>query len=300
MKRIKYLIKLLVHPYLLLEKLAFNFGSDKQYLKIWYRNRMGYWMDFDNPKTFNEKLQWLKLNDRKPEYTTMVDKNAVKNYVADIIGDQYLIPTLGVWDKFDDINFDALPNQFVLKCTHDSGGLVICKDKSKLDKKAAKTKIEKSLATDFYRLGREWPYKNVPRRIIAEQYMEDEKDKDLKDFKFMCFNGEVQSTFVCSDRATGKGLHVTFFDRDWNKLPFERHYPASIEPIPQPINYHRMMTLAEKLSRNIPFVRVDFYEINGNVYFGELTFFPGCGTEEFNPVEWDYKFGQMINIDNIK
>ena len=261
---------------------------------------MGYWMDFKNPKTFNEKLQWLKLYNRKPEYTTMVDKYAVKKYVADIIGDQYIIPTLGVWNSFEKIDFDNLPNQFVLKCTHDSGGLVICKDKSKFNWNATKEKIKTSLKTDFYKLGREWPYKNVPRRIIAEKYMEDSNDPDLKDYKFMCFNGKVQSTFVCSDRSTGKGLHVTFLDRNWVKLPFERHYPSSLDPISKPVCYDEMVYLAEKLSAGIPFVRVDFYEINKKVYFGELTFFPGCGTEKFTPSEWDLKLGQMINIDNIK
>lgn len=300
MKKLLLLINLLLHPIKLLELLAYKFSSDKLYLKIWYYNRMGYWMDFNNPKTFNEKLQWLKLYNRKPEYTTMVDKYAVKKFVADIIGDEYIIPTLGVWDSFEDIDFDKLPNQFVLKCTHDSGGLVICKDKSKFNKVAAKEKIEASLKTDFYKLGREWPYKNVPRRIIAEKYMEDSNDPDLKDYKLMCFNGIVQSTFVCSDRATGKGLHVTFMDRNWEKLPFERHYPSSSDPITKPVCYEEMVVLAEKLSAGIPFVRVDFYEINKKVYFGELTFFPGCGTEEFTPTEWDFKLGQMINIDNLK
>lgn len=302
MKRIKYWIKLLVHPYLMLEKLAFHFGTDKQYLRIWYLNRMGYWMNFDNPKTFNEKLQWLKLYNRKPKYTTMVDKYAVKKYVADIIGEQYIIPTLGVWDKFDDIDFDTLPDQFVLKCTHDSGGLVICKDKSKLDKKAAKAKIEKSLATDFWKLGREWPYKNVPRRIIVEKFMAPEKSnapKDLPDYKFFCFNGEPKYCQVIRDRNTKET--IDFYDMDWHHQEFVGLNPLARNgrtPVTRPLNLDEMKDICRKLADGTPFVRVDLYVIDDKKYFGELTFYPASGIGIFTPEKWAGKLGELLTLPN--
>lgn len=270
--------------------------SDEQFLKREYYLALGKPLNLDNPQTFNEKLQWLKIHNRKPEYTTMVDKYTAKQYVADRIGSQYIIPTLGVWDHFDDIDFDVLPNQFVLKCTHDSRGLVICTDKAKFDKKSAKKKIEHCLKRKYYYTHREWPYKDVEPRIIAEKYMENTFKGDLKDYKLMCFNGKVKATFVCSDRFSNTGLKVTFYNTDWKRMPFERHYPASETEIDRPQTYKEMVTLAEKLSENIPFIRVDFYEINGRVYFGELTFFPGSGYEEFTPEEWDKTFGDWIEL----
>ncbi len=275
-----------------------NNVSDEEYLRQIYRFRMGKDLNLDNPKTFNEKLQWLKLHDRKPEYTTMVDKYEVKKYVADIIGEEYIIPTLGVWDNVGDIEFDKLPNQFVLKCTHDSGSIVICKDKSKLDFEEAKKKLKKGLDRNLFWYGREWPYKDVKPRIIAEPYMEDGKAHELIDYKFMCFNGVVKCSFTCSERFTESGLKVTFFDKDWNVMPFERHYPASKNPPKKPINYDKMIQFSEKLSKGILFVRVDFYEINGQLFFGELTFYPGSGFEEFTPEEWDYKLGDFLKLKN--
>ena len=268
--------------------------SDEQFLKKEYFLQMGKPLNLNDPKTFNEKLQWLKIHNRKPEYTTMVDKYAVKQYVADRIGEQYIIPTLGVWEHFDDIDFDNLPKQFVLKCTHDSGGIVICRDKSKLDKKTAKKKLEYYLKRKYYYIHREWPYKNVKPRIIAEKYMTNGDGEDLNDYKLMCFNGKVKTTFVCSDRFSKDGLKVTFYDTDWRRMPFERHYPASKTEIDKPQTYEEMVILAEKLAFGIPFVRVDFYEINGNIYFGELTFFPGSGYEEFTPEEGDNTLGNWI------
>ena len=272
--------------------------SDEKYLTKKYKLILKRNLNLANPKTFNEKLQWLKLYDRKPEYTTMVDKYAVKKYVADIIGEEYIIPTLGVWNHFDEIDFDKLPNQFVLKCTHDSGGIVICKDKNKLDLKSAKKKIEKCLKRNYYWSSREWPYKDVKPRIIAEPYMEDSKAHELIDYKFMCFNGKVKCSFTCSERFSKDGLKVTFFDKDWNVMPFERHYPVSKNPQKKPINYDKMIQFSEQLSKGISFVRVDFYEINGQLYFGELTFYPGGGFEEFTPEEWDYKLGDFLKLKN--
>lgn len=293
------------NPYKLLSALAYrgrlNFLSDEQYLKMIYRGTIGKRLDLKNPKTFNEKLQWLKLYNRKPEYTMMVDKYAVREYIKKKLGEEYLIPLLGVWDSSDDIDFDKLPNQFVLKCNHNSGlGMCICKDKSKLDIDKVKKELKKGLEEDYYLTSREWPYKDVPRKIIAEKYMEEKPNTELNDYKLMCFNGKVRCSFVCSERFSDDGLRVTFFDKDWNVMPFERHYPKSVNAIEKPKTYEKMVEFAEILSKDIPFVRVDFYEISGKLYFGELTFFPGSGYEEFEPEEWDYKLGKMIDLNLIK
>ncbi len=275
----------------------YNSMPDEEYLKKKFKYSMGKELNLDNPQTFNEKLQWLKLYDRKPVYTTMVDKYEAKKYVADIIGEEYIIPTLGVWNHFDEIDFDKLPNQFVLKCTHDSGGLVICKDKAKLDKAAAKKKIEKSLKRDFYLNGREWPYKNVKPRIIAETYMEDEETKELRDYKFFCFNGKVKALFIASERQTkDEETKFDFFDADYNHLPFTNGHPNA-EVLPKkPVMFEEMKVLAEKLSQGVPELRVDFYEVNGKIYFGELTFSHWSGMMPFDPEEWDKTFGDWIEL----
>ena len=277
----------------------FNWMSDETYLKIAFRSLMGKKLDLKNPQTFNEKLQWLKLYDRKPIYTTMVDKYEAKKYVADKIGEQYIIPTLGVWDKFEDIDFDKLPNQFVLKCTHDSGGLVICRDKSKFDIEAARKKISRSLKRNYFWQGREWPYKDVKPRIIAEKYMEDTSTNDLKDYKFFCFNGVPKILFIASDRANPKEeTKFDFYDINYNHLDFTNGHPNAVSQPLKPIKFEEMVNLAGKLSQNIPLLRVDFYEISGKVYFGELTFSHWSGFVPFNPEKWDKIIGTWIDIDN--
>ena len=274
---------------------------DKQYLCLMYWAMLHKKLDLKNPKTFNEKIQWLKINDRKPEYTVMVDKYAAKQYVADRIGEQYIIPTLGVWESFDDIDFESLPNQFVLKCTHDSGGLVVCKDKSKLDKAAAKEKIEKSLKRNYYWSGREWPYKNVPPRIIAEKYMSDSQETNgeelsLKDYKFYCFDGTMKFVMINSDRNSNKPTKADYFDRDFNWLDFTWGYGhAEVRP-EKPDKFKEMVSIAEKLSKRLPHIRVDLYECIGQISFGELTFYDGSGFDEISPVEWDYKIGDYIKL----
>lgn len=274
----------------------YNHLPDKEYLKRLYQAKMGKPLDLENPRTFNEKIQWIKLYDRKPAYTMMADKYAVRAYIAEKLGDEYLIPLLGVWDDPEEIDFNALPDQFVLKCNHNSGlGMCICKDKSKLNIKKVKEELKKGLRQDYYLTGREWPYKNIKRRIIAEQYIVDSKGK-LDDYKFMCFNGVVECSFVCSERFSGKGLHVTFFDREWKVLPFERQYPSVKEGFARPSGYERMVEMAELLTKEIPFARVDFYDVDGKIFFGELTFFPGSGMEAFSPEVWDEKLGDMIRI----
>lgn len=271
--------------------------TDKFFLKILFKLRMGYQLDLDNPKTYNEKLQWLKLHNRKPEYTKMVDKVGAKEYVANIIGEEYIIPTIGVWDRVEDIDWDALPNQFVLKCTHDSGGIVICPDKSKLDIRAAKKMLKWGLRRNFYAQNREWPYKNVKHRIIGEQYMVDESGYELKDYKWFCFDGEPKALFIATDRGVEtEETKFDFFDADFNHLPFTNGHPNSPRPILKPQGFEKMKELAAKLSQGQPHLRVDFYDINGKIYFGELTFYHWSGTTPFEPIEWDYKFGEWIKL----
>lgn len=273
-----------------------NILSDETYLKLTYRVRFGEKLDFKNPITFNQKIQWLKLHDRQERYVELVDKVRVKDYVAKTIGEQYIIPTLGVWNSFDDIDFDSLPNQFVLKCNHDSGSIVICRDKATFDYERARKKLAKGLKTDMYYWGREWPYKMVERKILAEAYMEDDNSEELKDYKLMVFNGKVKCSFVGSERFSEDGLKINFFNTDWKVMPFERHYPMSKRKIERPLNYDEMVELAEKLAKDIPFTRIDFYEVGGKTYFGEITLYPGSGLEEFTPYEWDKTLGTWIKL----
>jgi len=274
-----------------------NFLSDRSYIKIMFYMNIGKKLDLKAPKTFNEKLQWLKLYDRRPEYIQLVDKYEVKKYIANQIGDKYVIPTLGVWDRFDDIDFDALPDQFVLKCTHDSGGLVICKSKAQFDKDVARKKINACLNRNYYWHGREWPYKNVKPRIIAEQYMEQNGEKDLTDYKFYCFNGEPKFLYVSVGLSNHETAQIGFLDLDWELMPMRRTDFAELTNIPpKPINFDKMVEFARELSHNIPFLRVDFYEINGKLYFGELTFYPGAGFTVLKPEEWDKTFGDWITL----
>ena len=254
---------------------------------------------------FNEKLNWLKLNDHNPLYTTLVDKYAVKKWVADKIGEQYIIPTLAVWEKAEDIDFDALPDQFVLKVNHDSGGLVICKDKSKLDRQAAIAKLSRALKNNGYWYGREWPYKNVKPCIIAEAFMSDGQHADLTDYKFFCFNGIPLYCQVISDRSTGE--KIDFFDMEWNfqkftglHRPHYPHYPHYPYKIEKPICFENMKQVCGILAKDIPFVRVDFYEVQGKMYFGEMTFYPAGGFGEFSPNEWNYIFGDKLILDKEK
>ena len=269
---------------------------DKLYLKLMFRFKMGYWMDFDNPKTFNEKLQWLKLYNRKPEYTRMVDKFAVKEYVESIIGAEYIIPTLGVWNRFEDIDFETLPEKFVLKTTHGGGGggIIICKNKALLDIGATKVRLSKSLKQNIYRTFKEWPYKNVPRKIIAEQYIADSEDGELKDYKFFCFNGRVEYYKIDFDRFVEH--KANYFDRDGNLMRFGEEVcpPDYNKRLEMPQQISKMIILAEKLSQNLPFARIDLYCTDNKVYFGEITFFPAGGFGKFTPSNWDAILGDLI------
>lgn len=273
--------------------------SDKYFLETRYQNVFQKNLNLQNPQTFNEKLQWLKLNDRKDIYTKMVDKYEAKSYVSKIIGNKYIIPTLGIYNNFDEIDFNKLPNQFVIKCTHDSGGLVIVTDKSKLDIKKAKKKINKSLKKNYYYPGREWPYKNVKPRIIIEKYMKDNSINDLMDYKFFCFNGKCKFFKIDFNRLTKH--QANYYDTNGNILPFGEEIcpPDFAKKLELPVNLKKMINLAEKLSQNITFLRVDFYEINGNIYFGELTFYPASGFGKFQPEEWDLKLGNLIDLSMV-
>lgn len=273
--------------------------SDKMFIKIQYAGLMGKPLNLNDPKTFNEKLNWLKLNDRKPLYTILVDKYRVKEYVSHKIGQQYVIPTLAVWNSIDEIDFDSLPDKFVLKTTHsgDSLGVVICKDKSTFNISEAKNELQKSLNIDYYKAGREWPYKNVPPRIIAEKYIEDGSG-DLFDYKFFCFDGAVKALFVATDRSAG---HVKFdyYDADFNHLNFVQSHPMSDKTISKPANFDLMKSIASNLSQGIPHVRVDLYNVNGIIYFGEMTFYNYGGCVAFHPEDWDYTFGSWLDLPTI-
>ena len=280
----------------LLFRLAPYIKDDVTYIKWRWKAYMDYPLNLEDPNTFNEKLQWIKLHDRQPIYSKLVDKYEVKQYVADIIGEEHIIPTIGVYNRVEDIDFEALPQQFVLKCTHDSGGIVICKDKSLLDHDAAIRKLQHGLKKNYYYQNREWPYKNVKPRIIAEQYM-DNDGQELDDYKVHNFNGEPKVVLVCSNRYKESGLAEDFYSCEWEHLDISRpglRHSAEVQE--KPAELDEMLDLAKKLSVGIPFVRTDFYIINHQVYFGEMTFFPACGMKPFVPREWDYKFGSYIML----
>lgn len=270
---------------------------DRLYIQVKYLKCFGKRCNFRNPQTFNEKLQWLKLYDHKPEYTVMVDKYKVREYISDKIGEQYLIPLLGVWNDPDEIDFNALPNQFVLKCNHNSGvGMCICKDKTKLDVEKVKKNLRRGINQDYYLTGREWPYKNVTRKIIAEKFMIDDSVSELRDYKFYCFNGTVKLLMIASNRFSKEQTCFDYFDREYKHVDLVWGNPNSKSYPDKPKTFDEMVKISEKLSAGVPHVRVDLYECNGKVYFGELTFFDGSGFEKFENEEWNYKLGKMIQL----
>lgn len=269
---------------------------DRLWISILYRVKMGKKLDLKNPKSFNEKLQWLKLYDRRSEHIEMVDKYAAKQKIAAIIGNEYIIPTLGIWSNVEDINFDALPARFVLKCTHDSGGGWICKDRDAFDLKKAKEKMTQFLKRNFYIQYREWPYKMIVPRIMAEQYIEDDETHELNDYKFFCFNGKVKFFKIDFDRFSNH--RANYFDREGNLLPFgEMSFPPDFNrKLKIPDVLEKMIVLAEKLSTQELFVRVDFYYCNRKIYFGEMTYYPASGLGKFIPPEWDEMIGLELEL----
>lgn len=267
--------------------------SDEFYIKNQYELRLGKKLNLQNPQTFNEKLQWLKLYDQNPLYTKLVDKYAVRKYIAGKIGEEHLIPLLAHYHHFDEINFNELPNQFVLKCTHDSGGVVICKDKSTFNLAEARRKINNSLNRNYYYDGREWPYKNVEPKIICEKYIE-ESGQPPKDYKFFCFNGQPKIIQVDLDRF--KGHKRNMYDSKWNLLDFNLMYETSSAKIEKPLQLNNMIEIVSKLSKEIPFVRVDLYQVENKIFFGELTFYPENGTGRFTPESYDDLLGSWIKL----
>lgn len=295
------IIKTIKEPYLCLGSflnLLSPLLNDKTFLKWKFYSIFHRFPDFKNPKTFNEKLQWLKIYDHKPEYSQMVDKADAKEYVANIIGEEYIIPTYGVWEKFDDIDFSQLPNQFVLKCTHDSGGYYICKNREDLDIEETRKKIEYGLGKSAYWSTREWPYKNVKPRVLAEAFMTDGDGLEgLSDYKFFCFDGYVHSVMLCLDRHLGN-TKFYFFDKDWNLLRLNirgKEAPKDFT-LPKPQNIEKMFEIASVLSKGHKFLRVDLYNSDGKIYFGELTFFPDSGFDSNLLPETDKLLGDLIKL----
>lgn len=302
MKKINKYIK---DPFLIgfwiVMRMAPLFKNDELYLRMLYFLSMHERLDLKKPQTFGEKMQWLKLYNRNPEFTMMVDKCAVKDYVAQIIGEEYIIPTIGVWDKLDDIDFDNLPNKFVLKTTHGGGsvGVVICRDKHTFDKKRAIKKLKKSMKQNLYIESREWPYKDVKRRIIAEPLLgDDDTDaQDLTDYKFFCFDGEPRYCQVIRDRHSQET--IDFFDMNWTHQEFIGLNPVAVPAVTRPsrpTNYEKMQKIAKALSKDIIFSRIDLYEVNDKIYFGEITFYPNSGFGTFTPTEYNWILGNMIVI----
>ena len=269
--------------------------SDKVYLKWYYFLYTGKRLDFNNPKTFSEKIQWLKIHNTSPEYTIMADKYAMKRFVAGKIGEGHTFPLLGVWDRFDDIDFDSMPDKFVLKTNHDSGGVWIIQDKATADLAKIKKDADHRLSKNYFYPGREHPYKHIPRRIIAEPYMEDMAGCDLKDYKVFCFSGVPMFIQVDSDRFSAHKRD--FYDTNWNLMDFGVLFPRSYKAIKRPDHFDEMLEIARKLSSKIPFLRVDLFNIKGKIYVGELTFHPGGGVEKIEPKEWENKLGDLIKID---
>ncbi len=276
-------------------KYALRFLPDKPYIQLYYFLQFRHFCHLRHPETYNEKLNWLKLHDHRPEYPGMVDKFEAKQYVADRIGEEYIIPTLGVWDTFNEIDFDTLPKQFVLKCTHDSEGIVIVKDKDTLDVDAAGEKLTRALNQNFYYIGREWAYKSIQPRIIAEQYMEDTKVGELRDYKFFCFDGVPRSLFVATGR-TEDATCLDYFDMEFHHLDLRQKYPNATVHIEKPQQFDQMAQLAHILSQGYPHIRVDFYEVDGRVYFGELTLYNFSGFMPFQPDEWDKTWGDWLML----
>lgn len=273
--------------------------SDEKYLRLIYWIKFGKKLNLEHPTTFNEKLQWLKLHDHNPMYPRMVDKITAKDYVASIIGDEYIISTLKVYGSVEDIKLDELPNQFVLKTNHSGGnsGVVVCREKSAFDLDAVKRKLKISLESDMFSHSREWPYTQIKPQVFAEKYMSEGNQEGLNDYKFFCFNGEVKALFVGTERNTGD-VKFDFFDADFNHLDLVQTHPMSGHDIEKPLNFELMKQLAAKLSKGFPHVRVDLYNVQGKIFFGELTFYHHGGFYPFHPEKWDRVFGDWLQLPN--
>lgn len=272
--------------------------DDEDYLKRLYKIHFGHELDLKNPQTFNEKLQWLKLHNRKDAYTTMVDKHAAKGFVRSLCSEDEIkiAEELGCYESADDIDFNSLPDKFVLKTTHGCGGMVICKDKSKLDIPAIKKMLNDSLKDNYYTHCREWPYKNVPHRIIAEAFLSDGVNDALPVYKFFCFNGEPHiAQVITNDKRPNET--IDYIDMDYNKLKLKQNFPNSKHQLPKPKQFEKMKDICRILTKGIPFVRCDLYDVNGDIYFSEFTFFSDAGITPFHPKKWDLELGRMIELN---
>lgn len=302
---INRMIRIIKEPSRIINHMAYkgffdNF-SDEKYIKLMFKTRLGYQPNLKQPKTYNEKIQWLKLNDRKDEYIKIVDKFEVREYIKNLIGEEYLIPLIGIWESVESIPIDELPNQFVLKGTHNSGGVIVCSNKEVLDWRKSKAKLYKVMKRNYYYQGREWPYKYIKPRIICEKYMGDINGKVPDDYKIICFNGKPQNIMVCTGRETGD-VRYYFFDFDWNFLPYNKvdiNTPKDFT-LPKPKNLNKMKELAEILSKPYDLSRIDLYEIEGKIYFGEITLYPASGMDTDITREIDESWGNIIEINNMR
>lgn len=295
------LVKAIKDPRAALSVLVRKLGKnldDEAYLRLMYLAYYSKRLNLDAPKDYSEKMQWLKLNHRRPVYTRMADKYAVKELVSNAIGSEYVIPCYGLWDRFDEIPFNLLPDSFVLKCTHDSGSFAICNDKKSFDKEVARAKLERGLAQNFFQVFREWPYKDIKPRIIAEEYIPSLGHPESVEYKITCCGGEVKFVTVCggiahSDYALRSNDHYT---KDWKRLDWYAFYKPKGGDIPKTGQIEEMIELSEKLTAGIPYVRVDWYVVDGRVYFGEFTFYTWAGFLRFTPRKWDRILGDMIKL----
>lgn len=280
----------------LISRHLLDWVSDETFLKIKFRQSLGKPLNLAHPQTYNEKIQWLKLHDRDPLYTKLVDKYEVRSFIADRLGSAYSVPLVGgPWNSPEEIDFDALPDQFVLKCTHDSGGLIICRDKSALDRDQIRRKLSTSLARNYFWSKREWPYKDVPPRIIAERYMQDGDTKNLNVYKILNFGGTPRIIQTIQNDKT-KAETIDYFDTDWNLLDLRQGFPNSEVPLPRPKTLPDMLRAAAILSAGFPTLRTDFYEINGRVFFSEITFYTDSGLCPFEPPSWDLLLGTWTRL----
>jgi hypothetical protein len=254
----------------------------------------GRFINLKNPDTFFAKLNWLKLNDRNPRYTQLVDKYNVKKYIAEKIGAEYLVPLIGVYQNVEDIDFDSLPDAFIIKATHGAAWNIICTDKSKLDVDKAKKTLNKWLRSNFYKMWGEYPYRDVEPKLICEELLFNENEPALIDYKFHCFHGIPK--YIQTDRDRFHNHKLDFYDLEWNRLPFGLWFPRSENVIPKPHSLAKMIELATILSRDFKYIRVDFYEVNDKIYFGELTLYPCNGFGIFDPSTIDYKFGELLEL----
>lgn len=301
MKEIRKIKTFLDNPWILGQKLTewtCWLWSDSIYLRLYYFFNMKKKLSLKNPKTYNEKLQWMKLYDRNPSYTKLVDKYEVKKYVAERIGKDYVACVLDEWFDIEDITFDRLPNSFVLKTTHGGGnhGVIIVKDKATANLELIRDELKKAMKYDLYKLSREWPYKNVRRRVFAEEYLEDKGTGELRDYKFFCFDGKVKIMFIATERQTREEPFFNYFDENYCPLDIKQKHPQAKIPPPKPILFEQMKDLAEALSIGLPHVRVDLYQVNGRIYFGEFTFFHHGGIVPFIPARWDETLGSWLHL----